>query len=106
MNDTVLETPEKTNQAVEALKHGAADAAEAANKVSACIGNLVSNTVYGAFYGVSYGVVFGALLVAKIIPVGSPAEKGILDGARAAKATMEKSACKAEHVEEARGLAA
>jgi alcohol dehydrogenase class IV len=106
MNETVHETPAKTSKAVEALKHGAADAAEAANKVSAGICHLLSSTVYGAFYGVSYGVVFSALLVAKVIPAGSPAEKGILDGARAAKAKVEKPASPAEWTEEAHGLAA
>ena len=92
MNQTTQESPAKTRHAVEALRHGASDAAEAATQVSESIRKLFSKTVYGAFYGISYGVVFGALLIAKAIPAGSPMEKGIIDGAGAATAAVDKPA--------------
>jgi len=107
MNSSKRKSPGKTNHAIKAVRHGASDAAEAATQVSEKIRGLLSQTVYGAFYGVSYGVVFGALLIAKAIPAGSAIEKGILDGAHAAKADAGKQGGEAgAGWQEAGGLAA
>jgi hypothetical protein len=99
--------PRKITHPVKAVQHGAADAAEAATVVSEKIRGFVSKTVYGAFYGVSYGIVYGALWIAnKAIPAGSPMEKGIVDGAHAACADVNRPARKAADWQAAGGLAA
>lgn len=86
MSDNVLnETVTQGQSLTEAVKEGASDAAAAATNVMPAIGEAIAKTVYGACYYVSFGVTFAALSVAKLIPSGSAAAKGLHDGAEAAK---------------------
>jgi hypothetical protein len=86
---STVDSPETSRtDALEAVKHAAADAAEAAAKAPEVIGKFFSKTVYDSFYSLSYGVVFSALMVAKLIPKNSGLACGMRDGAIAARAAF------------------
>jgi hypothetical protein len=73
-----------------AVKEGAADAAQKASEVLPAVGKFLSKAVYGTCYYASYGVTFGALAVAKAIPADSAMSRGFHDGADSAMADFKK----------------
>ncbi|MGA7979910.1 MAG: hypothetical protein WCA32_06745 [Chromatiaceae bacterium] len=83
----VEETPTTVSGA---LGRGAAAGAQAASDVWPALGKLMSRTVYGTCYYAAYGATFGALTVASLLPKGGSLEKGIHDGAEAAREAFQE----------------
>ena len=71
--------------AVQAARHGAADARAAVDRAAPAISQFVSRFVYTTSYSLSYGFVFPAVLLARAVPKDNALVHGLVDGARAAK---------------------
>lgn len=90
--ETTVEVVESTSLSSvgEAVKEGAADAAQGVNTVLPAVGKFLSKALYDGCYYAAYGVTFGALTVAKLIPTDNALVHGIQDGAEAAAADVQK----------------
>ena len=75
--------------ALQAAKDGAADAQERVSEMMPAIGGFLSRLTYTTCYAVSYGVVFPTLLVARAVPRDNALVNGLVDGARAARDSVE-----------------
>ena len=70
--------------ALGAARQGASDAREAADRFAASAGLFASRFVYTTCYTLSYSVVFPTMIVARSIPRGNAAVRGVIEGASAA----------------------
>jgi hypothetical protein len=75
--------------ALQAAKDGAADAQQRVDEMMPAIGGFLSRLTYTTCYAVSYGVVFPTLLVARAVPKDNAIVNGLVDGARAARDSLE-----------------
>jgi hypothetical protein len=75
--------------ALQAAKDGAADAQQRVNEMMPAIGGFLSRLTYTTCYAVSYGVVFPTLLVARAVPKDNAIVNGLVDGARAARDSLD-----------------
>jgi hypothetical protein len=73
----------------QAARDGAADASEAAARFWSNSGLMVSRLLYNTAYGLSFGVVLPVAFVARAVPVGNPAVRGIIEGADAASRKVD-----------------
>jgi|UPI0003F754AE hypothetical protein len=73
----------------EAIKEGAAHARSAVAEFVPDLGGLVHKGVYSGVYFLSFSVVFGSLMVASLLPEHNVIEKGVRDGAEAAKKAFQ-----------------
>lgn len=78
------------SQAGQAMRDGATHAKEAAPKVWEATEKFVSRFTYTTCYTISFGVVFPVLLVGRAIPKNNAIVHGMVDGAVAAKDSIEK----------------
>lgn len=75
--------------ALQGAQHGAADASEAAARTWAATGRFVQRFVYTTCYTLSYGIVFPSVLLARSVPRNNAAVQGLIEGAVAARQSVE-----------------
>ena len=68
--------------AMQSVREGASGALPA-------VGRFVSRVVYSSSYALSYGIVFPVMVVVRAIPKDNAMVHGLVDGARAARETVE-----------------
>lgn len=77
------------DSALGAARQGAADAREAANRFAASAGLFAARFVYTTCYTISYGVVFPTVMIARSVPRGNAAVRGLVEGASAARRRVD-----------------
>jgi hypothetical protein len=77
------------DSALGAARQGAADAREAANRFAASAGLFAARFVYTTCYTISYGVVFPTVMIARSVPRGNAAVRGLVEGASAARRQVD-----------------
>jgi hypothetical protein len=87
--DPLKTVADAMDTAVQAAKHGAADAKAAVEDALPAISQFMSRLVYTTCYSVSYGVVFPSLLLARAVPKDNAFVHGLVDGAQAAMDMVE-----------------
>ena len=78
------------SMALQAVKDGAVDAQARVSELMPAIGGFLSRLTYTTCYAVSYGVVFPTLFVARVVPKDNAIVNGLVDGARAARDTLDR----------------
>jgi hypothetical protein len=95
LKQEVKEVAEETVAASEgiagALRQGAAEAGETADRLLPKVGKLMSKGIYSTCYYGSFGVVFTALTIARLLPKDGAVIHGIEDGADAARHAAEET---------------
>lgn len=89
-SDPMKAVADALSQAGRAMHDGATHAREAAPKVWEATEKFVSRFTYTTCYTISFGVVFPVLLVGRAIPKNNAIVHGMVDGAIAAKDSIEK----------------
>jgi hypothetical protein len=87
--DPLKSVADAMETAVQAARHGAADARAAVDRAVPAISQFVSRFVYTTSYSLSYGVVFPVMLLARAVPKDNALVHGLVDGAQAAKDMVE-----------------
>ena len=82
--DPLKSVADAMEMALQAAKHGSADARAAVEKSLPAAGRFLSRFVYTTCYTISYGVVFPTVLIARAIPKNNAVVNGLVDGAYAA----------------------
>ena len=80
--------------AVQAMRAGANDARAKAQQLVPVVQQTVGKALYGTCYTVSFAVVFPTMLVASFIPTNNVVARGMIDGARAARRSVNESAAR------------
>lgn len=87
--DPLKSVADAMETAVQAARHGAADARAAVDRAIPAVSQFVSRFVYTTSYSLSYGVVFPVMLLARAVPKDNALVHGLVDGAQAAKDMVE-----------------
>ncbi len=75
--------------AADAMGTAVQSVAQGATEALPALGRFVSRVIYTSSYAVSYGVVFPVMLVVRIIPKDNAMVHGLVDGALAARDSVE-----------------
>ena len=70
--------------ALRGASQGASDARLAADRAAAAAALFASRFVYTTCYTIAYGIVFPSAMVARSVPRGNVAVRGLVDGSAAA----------------------
>jgi hypothetical protein len=81
-SDPLQDAADAMGTAVQRLSQGASEALPA-------VGGFVSRVIYTASYALSYGVVFPVMVVVRAIPKENALVHGLVDGALAARDTVD-----------------
>ena len=84
-SDPLKTAADAMSLAVQAAKHGAADAKDRVEEAMPAIGRFFSRFTYTTFYPISYRVVFPTMLVVRAVPKDNALVHGLIDGSHAAR---------------------
>lgn len=82
---------EKTASAMTlALKRGTDAGARAAAELLPRVGTLMTRALYGTCYYTAFGTTFATMTLARLVPKGGIVDKGLHDGAEAARVAFRE----------------